>query len=115
MKKILLVEDEQQYRKVLRKKLEGEGFSVFEAIDGQQALEIVAREEIDLILLDLVMPKMGGVDFYSHLTSRLKKNIPTIILTNLDYAAYPTGVKDYLIKTNTSLEEIIKKIKQYLA
>lgn len=113
MKKILIVEDEKQYRDILSKKLSSEELEVFTAEDGEKALEIIRNQQIDLILLDLIMPKMDGIEFIHHLRS-LMKNIPIIILSNLSQATYQSNIRDYLIKANTSLDEVIAKVKSNL-
>ena len=113
MKKILIVEDEKQYRDILSKKLSSEELEVFTAEDGEKALEIISSQQIDLILLDLIMPKMDGIEFVHRLRSQ-RRNIPIIILSNLTQSAYQSDIKDYLVKANTSLEEVVVKVKSNL-
>lgn len=112
-KKIFIVEDEEQYREILAKKLTSEGFDVLTAEDGEKALEIIRDNQIDLILLDLIMPKMDGIQFASRLRSQMK-DIPIIILSNLTRSAYPSNIKDYLVKANTSIDEVVSKVKSNL-
>ncbi len=114
-KRILIVEDEKDYRDVLVEILQAEGFSVLQAEDGQQALDVMKNTDVDLILLDMLMPKMDGVTFLYYLRNTLnKKYIPIIILTNFTEAAYPEDVADYIIKSNTSLDDVIKKIRKII-
>ncbi len=114
MNKILLVEDEKEYRDILSKKLETSGYSVMTAQNGQYALNILKNNQVDLIILDLFMPVMDGLTFYYHLKHTLNKIIPVIILTNLTETAYPSEVKDFIVKANTSLDEVVGKIRTIL-
>ena len=122
-KKIILVtEDEKILRDVLGSKLISEGFGVLKAKNGEEGLEISLREHPDLILLDLLMPKMDGMTMFKKLREDIwGKTVPVIILTNLSGADEERN-KDiteleptyYFIKTDKSLEEIVEKIKERL-
>lgn len=115
MKKILLVEDDQRYRDLLKKHLSEEGYHILTAEDGEKAIEQVTKEKIDLIILDLLMPHVDGVSFYYQLTHVLKKHIPFIVLTNVsDASGFNGDLKEILIKTNVSLEDISAKVREYL-
>lgn len=114
MKQILVVDDEKYLREALREKLEKNGLRVVEAANGQEAINIVERLPIDLILLDLLMPGLHGTDVISKIHEIGKENIPIIILTNVDTGSYQTGVVEYLIKSETSLSTILFKIKHHL-
>ncbi|MFH1188309.1 MAG: response regulator [bacterium] len=114
MKKILVIEDDVQYRDLLKNGLEACGYPVETSSDGESALRMLEHMEVDLILLDLILPKMDGIGFLYHLKNDLKKDIPTIILTNLERSAYPAGVRDFLIKSDVSIEYIASKVKEYL-
>lgn len=113
-KRILLVEDEKDYRSVLAERLKEEGFSILEAEDGEIALEIVKNNDVDLIVLDMLMPKMDGITFFYHLRNDLKKDTRVIILTNFSETAYPQGIADFVVKSEVSLEEVVQKIKNNL-
>lgn len=110
-KTILIVEDDQLLLKSLKIKLEKEGYTVFTASDGEEGLHIATTETIDLILLDILMPKMDGITMITRLRTLISKAIPIIILTNLDKVSYPEGISHVMIKSNTSLEEIVEKVK----
>jgi DNA-binding response OmpR family regulator len=115
MKKILVVEDDKKYREILSETLTQEGFLVLTAENGEEGIIIAEKQEIDLILLDLLMPKVDGVTFYYRLKNILKKHVPVIVLTNLaETAAYDADIKDVMIKANVSLEDVIKKVKENL-
>lgn len=115
MNTILLVEDEKEYRDILSKKLETAGYTVITAQNGQYALNTLKNNQVDLIILDLFMPVMDGLTFYYHLKHTLNKVIPVIILTNLTETAYPSEVKDFIVKANTSLDQVIEKIRSVLS
>ena len=110
-KHILIVEDDKDYRDVLTELLEEEGFKIHDAENGQAGLDLLKNTDVDLVLLDLLMPEMDGVTFYNHMRNALKKNIPVIMLTNFVTTVRPEGISDFIIKSNTSLDEVLKKIK----
>lgn len=112
--RILIVEDEKDYRDILTERLKAEKYEVLETTNGEQAINLLKNTSVDLILLDMLMPEMDGATFFYHLRNTLKKEVPVIIITNFTETAYPEGVTDFIIKSNTSLEEVITKIKSYL-
>lgn len=115
MKTILVVEDNKDYQEILVKRLTKEGFHLVAAEDGKKAEEVVQKEKVDLILLDLLMPRVDGVNFYYKLKNILKKHIPIIVLTNVtDAAGFGPEIEDVLIKANTSLDEVVGKVREYL-
>jgi DNA-binding response OmpR family regulator len=119
-KRILIIEDERSLRKVLKDKIIQEGLEALEAGDGEEGLKIALAEKPALILLDIIMPKMDGIDMLRRL--RLDdwgKTVPVLVLTNLDSeskveAAMAAHTFDYLIKSDLSIEEVVKKIKDKL-
>ncbi len=117
---VLLVEDDPLLTKMYKSKFESEGFIFLTANDGVEGLEKAQKEKIDIIILDLMMPKMSGIDLLSNLRSGSKgKNIPVIVLTNLTQVeekqqALDLGVKEYLVKANQTPGQIVEKIKMYL-
>jgi len=121
MKKILVVEDEPAYSKVLHDQLTIKGYKVMEAEDGEKGLEIAKREKPNLILLDIRMPKMDGMTML-HLLRKDKagKKIKVIILTNLepDDKIIREAVDDqpsyYFIKSDTQLDSLMHKVKEVL-
>src|SRR6185436_8167806 len=118
--KILIVEDEEILLTALSEELKQEGFEVVGAKDGIEGVEKTASEKPDLILLDLVMPKLDGIGALKQMKeNETTKEIPVVILTNLsDYDkvsdALALGAMDYLVKANYRLEELINKIKTVL-
>lgn len=111
-KTVLIVEDDQLLLKSLKTKLEKEGYKVFTASDGEEGLHMATTETIDLILVDILMPKMDGITMITRLQTLISRTIPIIILTNLEKVSYPEGISEVLIKSNTSLEEVVLKVKK---
>ncbi|MDP2951470.1 MAG: response regulator [bacterium] len=120
MKKILFIEDESALQKSMGDSLRREGWEVLSALNGEIGLRQAKTENPDLILLDLILPKMDGFEVFRE----LKKNketadIPVIVLTNLEQMedvekALELGAKTYLVKANYTLSEVVSKIKDIL-
>ena len=120
MSKILVVEDEAALADVLRKKLQTEGYEVSLAADGASGLAAMRNWRPDLVLLDIVLPKMDG---YQVLEARDKDNIlkaiPVIVISNSGQPveidrALALGVKDYLVKAQFSPDEVMEKVHKYI-
>lgn len=119
-KKVLIVDDEKLVIQALTDKLTKAGFLVDAAYDGEEALLKVNQSKPDLILLDIIMPKLDGISVLKELKeSSATKNIPVIILTNLYDDKKMTevlanGNTDYLIKVEHSIDDIILRVRQKL-
>jgi len=117
MKKILFIEDESALQKTFGEILAQEGFEMISALDGEAGLRLAKDKKPDLILLDLVLPKIHGLEVLKELKEASEtKDIPTIVLTNLEGVAdvdkaLELGATTYLVKTQYSLEELVEKIK----
>jgi len=115
-KKILIVEDEEILLDLLRKKLINQGYSVVVARDGGEGLRIMREEKPDLVLLDIIMPKLGGFEVMEEMQKDNKlKNIPIIIVSNSGQPveiekARELGAKDWLIKTEFDPQEVVEKV-----
>lgn len=120
MKKILLVEDESALQKTLGDILIYEGYETISALDGEIGLQLAETKKPDLILLDLVLPKVNGFEVLKKLRETEEtKNIPIIVLTNLGEIgdidkAIGLGATTYLVKAQYSLEEVVEKVKKAL-
>jgi len=118
MKTILLVEDEPTLQKTLSIALQQEGYEIKNALDGEIGLALAKETKPDLILLDLIMPKMDGFEVLAELQKdEGTKDIPVIILTNLESSqdierALVLGAKTYLVKANYDLKDVIQKVKE---
>jgi len=115
-KKILLVEDDVFIVDIYRTKLESEKFEVATAGNGMEAMSKLEKFIPDLILLDIVMPYMNGMDFLKEIKKDARfENIPVIMLSNLSDQermddAKKYGVKGYLIKSHFTPSEVVEKI-----
>lgn len=120
MTTILIVDDEEILRKIYSDRLTFEGFQVDTAANGEEALTKIQTTVPNLILLDILMPKLNGLQVLEKLnTVPAWKAIPVIVLSNVANdenikKALTLGAKDYLLKTNFSPNEIINKIKTLL-
>lgn len=122
-KKILIVEDEQSLRETLVDKLTREGFDVLEAKNGEEGLERTLKEHPDLILLDIVMPKMDGMTMMKKLREdEWGKRVSIILLTNLsatDAEIIKGVIEDepsyYLVKSDWKIKDVVNKVKETLA
>ncbi|OIP75876.1 MAG: hypothetical protein AUK07_00775 [Parcubacteria group bacterium CG2_30_36_21] len=120
MKKILFIEDESALQKTFGDILKNKGYGVLKALDGESGLRSAQGERPDLILLDLILPKMDGFEVLKELKENEEtKNIPVIILTNLEETediqkALELGATTYLVKSSYTLEEVVNKIEKAL-
>lgn len=118
---VLVVEDDSFLRKLLCDKLRREGFELFEATDGQQALDFLKDNRPVLMLLDLMMPGIDGFQVLEAVRRDERiKDIPVIVLSNVGEKqmierARQLGADDYLIKAHFVLDEIIERITKVLA
>ncbi len=119
-KKVLLVEDEKMLAEMYATKFSMEGYGVEKAFDGAQGLELAKSVNPDIILLDVIMPKLDGFATLKQLKADPKlKAIPVIMLTNLGQEddlkkGKELGATDYYVKSNHSPSEIVDKVKAVL-
>ncbi len=118
--KILIVEDDAMISAMYKSKFEADGFKILVAVDGANGLELAKKEKPNIIMMDIIMPRMDGFSVLSKLKKTGQtKNIPVIMLTNLGTdedkdKAKKLGVVDYLVKANLTPAQISEKIKKYL-
>ena len=118
--KILLIEDEELIIRLLSKKLAAIGYDVSLAMDGREGLEKIKQIVPDLILLDIVMPRMGGFEVMAEMKKDEKiANIPVIIISNSGQPlelekAKELGAADWLVKTEFDPKEVAEKIQKYI-
>ena len=120
-KRILIAEDEEAMIEALSKKFSHEGFEVIEAKDGEEALAAALEEKPDLVILDIIMPKMDGITLLKKIREDKSwgAGVPVIILSNLsdtdnvsEAARY--HVFDFLVKTDWHLDDVVKLVKEKL-
>ncbi|MBT3690297.1 response regulator [bacterium] len=120
MKKVLVVEDERTLRDALVKKLSKEEFTVLSAKDGKEGLDTALAEHPDLILLDILMPKMNGIEVLQKLREdEWGAKAKVIVLTVLNdqkkiLEALEKGAYEYLVKSDWKLEDIVERVKEKL-
>lgn len=119
-KKILLVEDDMALSAVYRSRLEIEGFDVREVNNGEDALSATVEYRPDLILLDVMMPKISGFDVLDILRNTPETaNVRIIMLTALSQPkdkerAESLGVDDYLVKSQVVIGDVVARVKHHL-
>ncbi|MBQ7944526.1 MAG: response regulator transcription factor [Lachnospiraceae bacterium] len=116
MAKILVVEDNEDYRELLQNFLESAGYEVLTAEDGARAVALAGVESFDLLLLDLMLPKMDGYEVCGHI--RQNSDVPIIMLTALDsevhqMKGYDLRIDDYVTKP-VSMPLLMRKVEAVL-
>ena len=120
MKKILLIEDEKLLASLLKKKLTQEGYRVEVSKDGVEGLNKMKEKKPDIILLDIIMPNMGGFEVMEKMQQDPElKEIPVIVVSNSGQPVEidrikKLGAKDWLIKTEFDPQEVIDKVKKQI-
>lgn len=120
MKKILIIEDEEIMIDLLQRKLTAEGYELSVGRDGEEGLEKMKEVKPDLVLLDIIMPKMGGFEVMEEMQKdRELEKIPVIVISNSGQPVeidkvQELGAKDWLIKTEFDPQEVIDKVKKQI-
>ena len=117
-KTILIAEDEKPMAMIMERKLKLSGFEVTVVHDGEKAIAAITAGGIDLVLLDLIMPKMNGFAVMEEMKAK-KIKIPVIVLSNLsqdedEAKAKALGAVAFFIKSNVSMEQVVKIVKYCL-
>lgn len=117
---ILVIEDDPILSKMYSEKFSNEGFNVLTALDGESGLNMAIKEKIDIILLDVMLPRISGIDLLKKLRDHEKgKNTMVVVLTNLadpeeKKRAFDLGVKDYLVKAMQNPGQVVDKVKLHM-
>ena len=119
-KKVLIVEDDLNFLSILQQAFEDENIQLVFARDGEEGLAMAQKEKPDLILLDILMPKMNGIEVAQKL-EELKIKIPIIFLTNMSgvdminkaIEAVKFNV-EYIVKTDVHITQIVSRVKEKL-
>ena len=121
MKTILLVEDDILVSQMYAKRLKKEGLNVILASDGIEGLEKLKSEKIDLVLLDIMMPKMNGHEMLKRVREDPSiKDTRVVVLTNLNdrpediKEIKKLGIEEYILKSDITLAELAKVVVKYL-
>lgn len=118
LKKILIIEDEKTLARALELKLTRSGYNARAVFNGEDGMELLLRESFDLILLDLIMPKIDGFMVLKEI-QRQKIKTPVMVLTNLSQEedmkrTKAFGAKDFFIKSNTPIATIVERATKFL-
>ena len=116
-KKILIAEDDEFLTKMYRLQLEQDNWDVEICRDGQEAMDSMDSKQPDIILLDLLMPKVDGYAVLEHIKEKGYK-FPVLILSNLSQSldqekCKKFGAQDYFIKSEIEIDDLTEKIKKY--
>jgi CheY-like chemotaxis protein len=121
MASVLIVEDDHFLSSILKGRLEKEGLSITQAFDGEEGLNALKTMKPDLIMLDLIMPKMSGFEFLQAISTDPELNqIPVMIASNLGQEsdiekAKNLGAVDYYVKVRTSIDDLAKIVTELIA
>jgi len=121
MSKILFVEDDPLIIKIYTTRLSADGHTVFAAENGEEGIKMAEQVQPDLIILDIMMPRMDGFEVLKRIRENTTlKNKPVIMYSNLNNEeeitrAKKMGVNEFLIKANLSPTQMVAKIKEYLS
>ena len=115
MSKVLIIEDNETLNEAYKLILERDGHNVETAFNGEEGLQMLKKMTPDLILLDMLMPKMDGLEFLRHFKPETKPKVTIIILSNLNEdeqveEARKLGADRYILKANTSPRELAARV-----
>jgi DNA-binding response OmpR family regulator len=119
-RRVLLADDDRYLRRAAEARLRQQGFTVLTAADGEEALQVALAERPDIILLDLIMPKVQGFEVLRALKQAESTSaIPVIILSNLGQESdraqcLESGAAAYFVKANLSLQELVRTVQATL-
>jgi len=118
--KVLIVEDEESLAQMYKTKFEREGYQVIIAEDGVAGLELAAKDQPDIILLDIILPQKDGFMVLKELKeNKITKDIKVLMLTNLGQdedvvKGKKLGAIDYLVKANLTPAQLVDKVVEHL-
>lgn len=119
--KILLIEDDVTLVKMYEKKFTSDGYEVSIAYDGLEGLKKATDEKPNLIVLDIMLPKMDGISLFKKLRSQAPTfRTPVLLLTNFEqedavFECFKLGAMDYLVKSDVTPQEVVAKVENLLA
>ena len=118
--RILIVEDDEPLAEVLSERFDNEGFEVLTANDGVKGLMLALDKQPDVILLDIVMPKLDGLTMLKNLrTYERGKDIRVVVMTNLSdskevHEALANGAHDFLVKSDWAMADLVESVRKQL-
>jgi PleD family two-component response regulator len=121
MATVMVVEDVQIIRETVAKLLRREGFATVMASNGEEALDALSQIKPDLVLLDIMMPKMDGLTCLQRMRETPgSERLPVIIMTAVEDSAVSDrakglGVNDFLVKTHFTIGEMLQKVRDYVS
>ena len=119
--KILMVEDDVSLAEMYQKKFTNDGYEVVLAYDGQEGLKKTAEVKPDLVLLDIMLPKLDGLALFKKMRGNPATfTTPVILLTNfgqedLVFECFKLGAVDYLVKSDVTPQQVVKKVEGFLS
>lgn len=120
-KKIMVIEDDRFLSSLIKARLEKDGFCVIQSFDGEEATQMLKQDKPNLIILDLIMPKVTGFEVLQTISITPGfESVPVVILSNLAQdsdieKARQLGAKEYFVKVKISIDDLIGKIKALTA
>jgi len=118
--KIVLIEDDVTLAKMYERKFISDGYEVVLAYDGLEGLAKATKEQANLIILDIMLPKLDGLALFKKLRSQPQTfNTPVILLTNFGqedavFECFKLGAIDYLVKTEVTPQQVVEKVESFL-
>jgi len=119
-KKILIIEDDHFLSSLMKARLEKEGFTTLQAFDGEEAFNLLKQNRPDLIVMDLIMPKVSGFELLENISADPQiSRVPVMVLSNLGQDSDIDKVKrlgatQYFVKVQTSIDDLVVKVKELL-
>lgn len=121
--KILVIEDDRLFADIYAAKFAEEGFQVLLSPDGDDGLRKLVAEKPDVVLLDIILPKMTGIEMLERVRAHADpavRGVPVIVVTNLNQDTYVEkmrafGVKAYFVKADIVFSQVLAKINEILA
>jgi len=120
MAKLLLVEDDALLTRLYQKKFSKDGHEVVSASDGEEGMEMIESEQPDLVLLDIMMPKLSGLEMLERIKANpATRSVPVVILSNLEgeeeqERALELGAVAYIVKSNSDPARVSAKVREIL-
>ena len=121
MSKVLIIEDDKFLSSILKSRLEKDGLEVVQAFDGDEGLNMLKQDRPDLILLDLIMPKVSGFEVLEQISLDPQlSHIPVMIASNLGQdsdiqKAKSLGAVEYYVKVRTTIDDLTKMVKNLIS